>query len=223
MTWWQWSVRGLGRLRRISRGGARLRCACAGVCGESEYAEADWVETRVQSKKWNKEFRPDQGLEFVNVGVTFGTRSVLELSVGPLTERRVAVIGCNGSGKSILLRLLNGLVDCSYGDVYVDGANVKTNKSEVRQYVGFVFQDPDAQIVMPTVEEEMQLGLKALRLGPEEMDRHAVEALERFGLKGRGRDSPHLLSGGEKAAPRSCLYLCYGAEHLGDGRTVHYA
>lgn len=66
-----------------------------------------------------------------------------------LTERHVAVVGANGSGKSTLARLLNGLVLPSAGQVRVDGLDTATDGPAVRRRVGFVFTDPDAQIVMP--------------------------------------------------------------------------
>lgn len=138
------------------------------------------------------------GIQVAEVRVRFGARTVLDISVSNLCERRIGLIGANGSGKSTFLRLLNGLVAPTHGNVVVDGLGVAKNKQRVRRYIGFVFQDPEAQIVMPTVAEEMDLGLKALKLSDSERRSRASNALERFGLLGREADSPHLLSGGEK-------------------------
>lgn len=162
---------------------------------------------KVGNRNHGRIFDGAKGIELSGVCVRFGSRTVLDLSVGPITERRVGLLGCNGSGKSTFLRLLNGLVASASGTVCVDGLDVKSHKSQVRQYVGFVFQDPDAQIVMPTVAEEMELGLKALKLAADERQRRARTALRRFGLLGREEDSPHLLSGGEKQRlALACIY-----------------
>lgn len=202
-----WPLLSLGGL--VARGDAdgELDCTEAGGQVESKGKEGERANVANDRGKSESRFRSDEGIELASVRVKLGTRTVLNLSLGPLRERRVAVIGRNGSGKSTLLRLLNGLVDCTQGAVYVDGVSVKAHKPQVRQHVGFVFQDPDAQIVMPTVEEEMQLGLKALRLEVEERQRRGSEALQRFGLQGREADSPHLLSGGEKQRlALACIY-----------------
>ena len=115
-----------------------------------------------------------------------------------LTERRVGVIGANGSGKSTFARLLNGLVVPSAGTVLVDGLDTRTQGREVRRRVGFVFQDPDAQIVHPTVEEDVAFGPHNQGLPAEETARRVEEMLVRYGLAGH-RDHPaHLLSGGQK-------------------------
>ena len=85
-----------------------------------------------------------------------------------LAEQRVAVVGANGSGKSTLARLLNGLVLPSAGVVRVDGLDTATDGPAVRRRVGFVFTDPDAQIVMPTPVEDVALfrglGLRCAQL-----------------------------------------------------------
>ncbi|HEV7187112.1 MAG TPA: ATP-binding cassette domain-containing protein [Blastococcus sp.] len=132
------------------------------------------------------------------VAHSYGDRPVLtDLSV-TLTERRVGVIGANGSGKSTFARLLNGLVVPAEGTVRVDGLDTRTQGREVRRRVGFVFQDPDAQIVHPTVEEDLAFGPHNQGLPAGETARRVEEALLRYDLAGH-RDHPaHLLSGGQK-------------------------
>jgi biotin transport system ATP-binding protein len=137
-------------------------------------------------------------IAFEAVAVRYGTRTVLDVGSLSLREARIGLIGANGSGKSTLLRCLNGLVTPGNGGVRVDGLDVAEATRQVRRKVGFVFQDPEAQIVMPTVREEMALGLKALKLPRETRETRAAAALARFGLSGREADSAHLLSGGEK-------------------------
>jgi len=115
-----------------------------------------------------------------------------------LTERRVAVIGANGSGKSTLARLVNGLATPSSGRVVVDGMDSVRDGAAVRRRVGFVFTDPDAQLVMPTPREDVALSLRRLPLGRAERDGRVSDVLSRFGLTGRAEVSVHALSGGQK-------------------------
>lgn len=140
----------------------------------------------------------ERAIELHRLGVRHEARTVLDIDALRLTEARVGVIGANGSGKSTLLRCLNGLVTPTSGHVRVDGLDVARDTRAVRRRLGFVFQDPEAQIVMPTVAEEMELGLKAQGIPSVECRRRSADALARFGLHGRGEHSAHLLSGGEK-------------------------
>jgi biotin transport system ATP-binding protein len=115
-----------------------------------------------------------------------------------LTERRIGVVGANGSGKSTLARLVNGLVTPTAGRVTVDGLDVSRHGREVRRRVGFVFTNPDNQIVMPTVREDVAFSLRRLRLNARDASTRVDAALERFGL-GELADRPaHRLSGGQK-------------------------
>ena len=141
---------------------------------------------------------PTAGVELQDVGHAYGDRVVLAGVSLTLAERRVGVIGANGSGKSTFARLLNGLVVPTSGTVQVDGLDTRTQAREVRRRVGFVFQDPDAQIVHPTVAEDLAFGPRNQGLADEEIDRRVEEMLDRYELAGH-RDHPaHLLSGGQK-------------------------
>lgn len=115
-----------------------------------------------------------------------------------LTEHRVGVIGSNGSGKSTFARLLNGLVVPSAGRVLVDGLDTREAVREVRRRVGFVFQDPDAQIVHPTVAEDVAYGLENQQVPPAQRAQRVAEILDRYGLAGHADHPAHLLSGGQK-------------------------
>ncbi|MBO3087364.1 energy-coupling factor ABC transporter ATP-binding protein [Cellulomonas dongxiuzhuiae] len=115
-----------------------------------------------------------------------------------LTERHVAVVGANGSGKSTLARLLNGLVLPSAGRVRVDGLDTVADGAAVRRHVGFVFTDPDAQIVMPTPVEDVALSLRRAVPDAREREVRALEVLSRYGLADRAHVSVHALSGGQR-------------------------
>jgi biotin transport system ATP-binding protein len=115
-----------------------------------------------------------------------------------LSEQRVGVIGANGSGKSTFVRLLNGLVLPSQGTVSVHGLDTRKQGREVRRRVGFCFTDPDAQIVMPTVAEDVAFGLRRRGLGKAEVAARVRATLETYGLADHADHPAHLLSGGQK-------------------------
>lgn len=115
-----------------------------------------------------------------------------------LAERRIAVIGANGSGKSTFARLLNGLVLPDRGTVRVDGLDTRTDGRAVRRRVGFCFTDPDAQIVMPTVGEDVAFSLRRRGWSRAEVDAQVAATLEQFGLAGHADHPAQLLSGGQK-------------------------
>lgn len=145
--------------------------------------------------------------ELIGVSHRFGDRPVLRDVSLRLAERRVGVIGANGSGKSTLARLLNGLLLPERGRVLADGLDTRTDGREVRRRVGFVFADPDAQIVYPTVAEDLAFGLRARGLARDEIARRVEVVLRDYGLQAL-RDAPaHALSGGEKQLLAVCGVL----------------
>lgn len=127
-----------------------------------------------------------------------GRRTVLRDVTVTLTEQRIGIIGANGSGKSTFVRLLNGLVVPTEGRVSVDGLDTRRHGREVRRKVGFCFTDPDAQIVMPTVAEDVAFGLRRRGLGKAEVAARVRETLEAYGLADHADHPAHLLSGGQK-------------------------
>lgn len=134
-------------------------------------------------------------------GVTHGFDGrapvVRDLSVR-LDEPRIGVIGANGSGKSTFARMLNGLVVPEHGTVTLDGLDTAKRGREVRARVGFCFTDPDSQIVMPTVAEDIGFGLRRRGLTKGEIADRVEAAMAAHGLAGRGDHPAHLLSGGQK-------------------------
>jgi biotin transport system ATP-binding protein len=133
-------------------------------------------------------------------GVThlYGEREVLSDINLSLVQDRIGVVGANGSGKSTFARLLNGLVVPSAGRVLVDGMDTARDGAGVRRKVAFVFSDPDAQIVMPTVAEDVAFSLRRHGLGKPEVADRVREVLARFGLDGHADHPAHLLSSGQK-------------------------
>lgn len=137
-------------------------------------------------------------IELESVTHRYGERVVLrDLSVR-LPEQRIGVIGANGSGKSTFARLLNGLVLPAQGRVVVGGHDTRREGAAVRRRVGFVFTDPDAQIVMPTVAEDVAFSLRRHTLSAAERERRVTKVLDRFGLTDHADRPAHLLSGGQK-------------------------
>lgn len=119
----------------------------------------------------------------------------LDVSSGEI----VAVLGPNGAGKSTLLRLLAGLLDPKKGSVQVDGIDIHGKKGdEARRKVGLLFQDPDDQIFMPRVWDDVAFGPINLRLEKDEVERRVEEAMSLAGLTGYEDRVPHHLSFGEK-------------------------
>ena len=137
-------------------------------------------------------------IEFKNVSVERERRLVLtDLSL-TLSEQRIGVVGPNGSGKSSLVRLINGLLLPKTGQVSVNGLDTAREVGAVRRKVGFVFQNPDNQIVFPVVHEDIEFGLKLREPDPKLRTLHAQAALERLGVGHLTERSVHTLSGGER-------------------------
>jgi len=135
---------------------------------------------------------------FDGVSHSFGERRVLRDLSLTLSERRIGIVGANGSGKSTLVRLINGLITPDAGTVTVDGLLVAKNARAVRRRVGFIFTNPDNQIVMPTVEEDVAFSLRKRGLSTAEIAGRTAAALDRFGLSAHAAHPAHRLSGGQK-------------------------
>ncbi len=128
-----------------------------------------------------------------------GTEALRGVSFRITHGESVAVVGANGAGKSTLLLHLNGYLAPQEGTVRIgDVPLTKKTLQDVRKTVGMVFQDPDDQLFMPTVREDVAFGPLNLGLPPDEVDRRVAEALERVGATELGNRPPYRLSGGEK-------------------------
>lgn len=112
---------------------------------------------------------------------------------------RVAVLGPNGAGKTTLALHFNGILRASAGSLTVAGLEMAdSNLSEIRRRVGLVFQDPNDQLFMPTVREDVAFGPANLGLDAAEIDRRVAEALAIVDGADFATRPPHHLSGGEK-------------------------
>lgn len=134
-------------------------------------------------------------IEFADVSVEKNGVPILKDITVRLSERRIGVIGRNGSGKSTFARLFNGIEAPSAGTVTLNGV---TERKALRRHVGFVFQNPDNQIVYPIVSEDLAFGLKNLKLPRDETQARIDEVLARFDLAHLRDRFTHQLSGGEK-------------------------
>jgi cobalt/nickel transport system ATP-binding protein len=112
---------------------------------------------------------------------------------------RVALLGPNGAGKTTLVLHLNGILRAGRGRVTVGGLPVdKPALQEIRRRVGVVFQDPDDQLFMPTVGEDVAFGPRNLGLPEAEIAARVAEALEQVGMSGYENRPPHHLSFGQR-------------------------
>lgn len=139
-----------------------------------------------------------------SVAVRLGERDVLRGVTLDLDARTVAIVGDNGSGKSTFARVAVGLVRPTAGTVRVLGLDPDRDATELRRRVALVLSNPDAQIVMPTVADDVGLSLRPARLPRAERERRVAAALERFGLADLAERPSHDLSGGQK----QMLALC---------------
>jgi len=113
----------------------------------------------------------------------------------------VALAGANGAGKSTLLMHLNGCLTATQGELRIgDYPVVAKNLKSVRRSVGMVFQDPDDQLFMPTVFDDVAFGPLNLGLPLEEVELNVMQALETVGVPHLRKRPPYKLSGGEKRA-----------------------
>ncbi|MFY1621348.1 energy-coupling factor ABC transporter ATP-binding protein [Micromonospora sp. WMMD736] len=121
----------------------------------------------------------------------------VNLTVAP--GERVAVLGPNGAGKTTLMLHLNGVLRATSGSVAIAGIPVdRTSLREIRRRVGLVFQDPDDQLFMPTVAQDVAFGPANFGLRGAELAERVRRALETVSLTDEAERSPAHLSGGQR-------------------------
>nr|WP_202395723.1 energy-coupling factor ABC transporter ATP-binding protein [Virgibacillus halodenitrificans] len=111
----------------------------------------------------------------------------------------VAIIGHNGSGKSTIAKLINGLLFPQKGEIFIDGQQVNEETIwDIRKEVGMVFQNPDNQFVGTTVQDDVAFGMENRGTPREEMVIRIEETLSAVGMEDYRFTEPHRLSGGQK-------------------------
>ena len=134
-------------------------------------------------------------ISFSQVSVEKNGRKILHDIELTISEMRVGIVGRNGSGKSTFARLFNGLEKPTSGVIALNGTE---GLKELRRRVGFVFQNPDNQIVYPIVGEDQAFGLKNLKLPQAEIDQRISHVASRFQIDHLQDRLTHQLSGGER-------------------------
>jgi cobalt/nickel transport system ATP-binding protein len=138
----------------------------------------------------NIRYRYPRGMEAIR-GISFHIRK----------KEKIALVGPNGAGKSTLLMMFNGMIRPDSGMMLFDNKPVLYDTPSLRvlrKRVGFVLQNPDRQIIAPTVYQDVAFGPTNLGYGEHEVRESVTQALRHVGLDGFERRPPHQLSGGEK-------------------------
>ena len=149
-------------------------------------------------------------IRFDNAGVNFGTRTALYPLNLTLQEKRVGIIGLNGSGKTTFARLINGLAKPTTGRVVVDGLDTASDAASVLGKVGYIFQSPQNQIILPIVRDDIAFGLKRHGFSKAEIEAKVERVLARFGAEALADRRAHELSGGELQVAALCSVLVTG-------------
>ncbi|GAK71837.1 putative ABC transporter ATP-binding protein [Agrobacterium rubi TR3 = NBRC 13261] len=129
--------------------------------------------------------------------MVFDGRAAVEPLTLALIERRVGIIGLNGSGKTTFARMINGLTKPTSGHVSVSGLDTVKDASEVLKDVGFIFQNPQNQIILPIIRDDIAFGLKSKGLNKAAIDAAVDATLQRFDIQHLAKRRAHELSGGE--------------------------
>ncbi len=137
-------------------------------------------------------------LEHVRFAYPNSEPIIKDLSLAVAPRERVGLVGCNGAGKSTLLSILCGINLPTAGTVVIDGTELgKGTLPRIRKTVGMVFQNPDDQLFMPNVLEDVAFGPKNYGLSEAEAKEKAMTALKRMGIEALADRPPYRLSGGE--------------------------
>ena len=140
-------------------------------------------------------------ITFDNVSFAYETgASVLRgVSFHIAPGEAIGLIGANGAGKSTIMKLMLGLLPCTEGEIRVDGVRVeKKTLPQIRRTLGFVLQDSDRQMFMPTVYEDMMFAPRNYGLSKEEAEQKVDAVLQQLGLTELKHRHNHKISGGEK-------------------------
>jgi biotin transport system ATP-binding protein len=154
------------------------------------------------------------GIDLASASVRLGGRIVLDALTLRLNQSRIGILGRNGSGKTTLLRLIAGLIAPDSGTVRVDGFDPFADRKAALSALGILFQNPDHQILFPTVEEELAFGLVQQGLTQTEALTRAHQALAAEGRTHWAKAPVACLSQGQRH------YLCLMTVLLMGPRTI---
>ena len=140
----------------------------------------------------------DGGIRLRSIVLDRGGERVFDALTLDLVERRIGIIGDNGAGKSSLLRLIAGLDQPVSGQLHVHGHSTPVHHSAVACRIGFLFQNPDDQIICPTVEEELAFTLVAQGVSKAQARAQARNFLSDWGLSHWGPRAVSQLSQGQR-------------------------
>ena len=139
-------------------------------------------------------------IENFSYGYPDGTMALSEINLSIEHGQKVVLIGPNGAGKSTLLLTMAGFVKGS-GKVFVDGLQVnRKNLKKIRTCLGSCLENPDDQLFMPTLFDDVAFGPLNMGMEPEQVKARVADALQTVGLAGLGDKAPHHLSAGQKRA-----------------------
>lgn len=161
-------------------------------------------------------------IELAGVSCSYGEGDVLSCVDASIPRgEAMAIIGPNGCGKSTLLKLLNGLVLPRQGTYRFDGEEISAARlkdprfaKRFHQRVGFLFQNPDAQLFCPAVQDEIAFGPRQMGLGEEEVARRVEDCLQLLGIGKLRSRVPYHLSEGEKRKVALASVLALNPEVL---------
>ncbi|MBN1467645.1 MAG: ABC transporter ATP-binding protein [Fusobacteriaceae bacterium] len=142
-------------------------------------------------------------IKFKNVDFFYEDKKVLDNINFEISKdkKKIAILGENGSGKSTLFLLMNGILKKKSGQIFIDGEELDYSKKkliEIRKKVGIVFQDPETQIIAPTVFQEIGFGLENIGIKEQDIHKKIDTYLKKFNLLDKKQELCHTLSYGQK-------------------------
>lgn len=172
-----------------------------GIGGQQPYRDTSSLVARGTSSKSPADDLPtnaEGSISLCSIVLDRGGHRVFDGLTLDLVEPRIGIIGDNGAGKSSLLRLIAGLEQPLSGQLIVHGHSTHANRSAVARRIGLMFQNPDDQIICPTVEEELAFTLSAQGVSKARAREQARDFLADSGLSNWGPRAVSQLSQGQR-------------------------